>query len=114
MSTEKKQLYSPGHTSKKIAQKYEQKKKNEIAELKMFPERAVKKILFKDFAPEYLEKHAEKKRSYRHYVSIVKKLVAYFDKYHLHEIEHFIIETYYSDRLKEVSVSMANREVIIL
>ncbi len=109
-----KELYPTGHTSKKLAKEYEQKKRNEIAELKMFPERAFKKILFKDFAPIYLDKHAAKQRSYRDYVSDCKKLVAFFDKYHLHEIERFIIETYYSDRLKEVSEYMANQEIRIL
>jgi hypothetical protein len=41
---------------------------------KMFPERFFIKILFKDFIPEYLQKHAAQKREYRDYEGIVKKL----------------------------------------
>jgi len=41
-------------------------------------------------------------------------LIAYFERYHIHEIERYFVETYYSMRLQEVSVYMANREVVIL
>ena len=106
-------LFSPGHTSKKMAREYEQKLKNEIAEKKMFPERSFTKIRFKDFIPDYLQKHASKMRSYRDYVSICKKLVAFFGEYYLHEITRYQIATYYSNRSNEVKISH-NREINIL
>ena len=59
----KKQLYPTGHTSKKLAEQYESKLKNEIAEKKMFPERFPLRILFSDFVPDYLKKHASKKKN---------------------------------------------------
>lgn len=79
---------------RKIAREYEEKLKKEIAERKMFPERFPRKMLFKDFVPEYLEKHASKKRSYCDYVSIAKKLVAFFGESHLHEINRYQIATF--------------------
>jgi len=110
----KKRLFSTGHTSKKLAKEYEQKLKNEIAERKMFPERFFPKIQFKDFVPEYLKKHASKKRKYRDYESICKKLVCFFGDFYLHGITRYQIETYYSSRCQSVSVYMANREIAIL
>lgn len=68
----------------------------------------------KDFAPDYLKKHALKKRSCRDYVSITKKLLAFFGDIYLHEITRYQIESYYSERSEEVGVSMVNREVVIL
>ncbi len=110
----RKRLYSPGHTSKKIAKEYEEKLRREIAERKMFPERFFSKRLFRDFVPEYLRKHASKKRSYRDYVSISKKLVAFFGESFLHEINRYQIATYYSSRAENVGVYMVNREITIL
>jgi excisionase family DNA binding protein len=51
----KKQLFTPGHTSKTVAREYQRKLINEIAEKKMFHERNVKKWLFKDFMAEYIK-----------------------------------------------------------
>jgi hypothetical protein len=112
--TGKKRLYAPGHTSKKIAEQYEGKLKREIGEKRMFPERFLPKIKFREFIPDYLLKHASKKRSFRHYVSIAKKLVEFFGDSYLHEINRYQIESYYSIRGKEVGVCMINREVTIL
>ncbi len=110
----KKRLYPTGHTSKKLAKEYEARIKNEIAERKMFPERYFPKIKFKDFIPEYLKKHASKKRSYRDYESITKKLVEFFGEYYLHEISRYQVETYYSLRSEKAGVCMVNREITIL
>jgi len=110
----KKRLYSTGHTSKKVAGEYEDKLRREIAERKMFPERFFRKVLFRDFVPEYLKNHAYKKRSYRDYVSITNKLVGFFGDSFLHEINRYRIETYYSSRVDSVGVCMVNREIAIL
>ncbi len=67
-----------------------------------------------DFAPKYLKKHASKKRKYRDYESITKKLVGFFGDLYLHEVTRYQIATYYSSRTEKVSVSMANREIAIL
>lgn len=110
----KKQLFPTGHTSKKVAQQYENKLKNEIAEKKMFPERFFEKKLFKDFVPEYLKKHAANTRSYDFYEVICKKLVSYFGEKYLHEITRYHIESYQSERSQQVSVYTVNRELAIL
>lgn len=69
---------------------------------------------FKDFIPEYLKKHASKKRSYRDYESITKKLVESFGDFYLHEINRYQVETYYSLRSEKTGVCMVNREITIL
>jgi integrase len=112
--TGKKRFFTPGHTSKKMAEQYESKLKREIDEKRMFPERFLPKIKFSEFILDYLQKHASKKRSFRHYVSIAKKLVEFFGDFYLHEISRYQIETYYSMRGKAVGVCMINREVTIL
>src|SRR4030042_4882566 len=71
-------IVGPPHTSSKLVKEYEDKKKREFAERKMFPERFFQRVKFRDFVPEYLKKHALKKRSLRDYVSICKKLIEYF------------------------------------
>jgi integrase len=110
----KKQLFTPGHTSKTVAKEYERKLINEIAEKKMFPERNVKKWLFKDFMAEYLKTHAENIRSTRNYKSTAKILNETFGEKHLHEINRYEIESYQSKRLKEVKVSTVNKDLAIL
>ena len=51
----KKRLFPTGHTSKKVAEQYENKLKNEISERKMFPEKFFEKRKFCDFVPDYLK-----------------------------------------------------------
>ncbi len=110
----KKRLYPTGHTSIKMAKEYEGRIKNEIAERKMFPERFFPKMTFKDFIPEYLKKHASKKRSYRDYESITKKLGDFFGEFYLHEITRYQVETYHCLRSEKAGVYMVNREITIL
>jgi hypothetical protein len=43
-----------------VAQRYEQKLKDEIAERKIFPDKFFPKRLFKDFVQDYLKNHASK------------------------------------------------------
>lgn len=102
------------HTSIKLVKEYEDKKKREIAERKMFPERFCQRVKFKDFIPEYLQKHALKKKSYRDYLSILKKLIGYFGDYFLDQITRYHVETYQSTRFEKVGVYMRNREINIL
>jgi len=78
----KRSIVGPGHTSIKLVKEYEDKKKREIAERKMFPERFFKRVLFKDFVPEYLQKHALNKRSLRDYISISRKLIDFMGEYY--------------------------------
>ena len=112
----KKKLFSTGHTSRKVAKEYEQKKKNEIAERKLFPEKSFVKRKFADFVSEYLEKHASRKKpgTYSDYLSISRKLVRFFGEYFLHEINRYYIESYQSERSQQVGVCMVNREITIL
>ena len=93
---------------------YEEKKKREIAERKMFPERFFQRVKFKDFVPEYLQKHALKKRSLRDYISISKKLLVFFGDLFLDQITRYHVETYQSTRFDKVGVYMRNREVNVL
>ncbi len=110
----KKQLYGPGHTSKKIAQQYEQKLKNEIAERKMFPERFPDKKKFDEFVPEYLKKHATSLKSYDFYEVICTILKRHFGDTYLYEISRYHVESYQAERSKQVGVCMVNRELTIL
>ncbi len=110
----KKRMYSTGHTSKKVAEQYENKLKNEIAERKMFPEKFFERRQFKDFVPEYLKKHASHLRSYDFYEVICKKLVENFGDLYLHEIIRYHVESYQSKRSQEIGVCMVNREIAIL
>lgn len=110
----KKRLFTTGHSSKKVAERYEQKLKDEIAERKMFPEKFFEKKKFSDFVPDYLKKHAFHTRSYEFYVFMCKKLLQVFGDLHLHEIDRYQIVSYQSERSKEVSVSTVNRELATL
>ncbi len=112
----KRKQYKTGLTSKKLAKEYEQKKRNEIAERKLFPERYFEKRKFSDFAPEYLQKYASRKRPSTHsdYVSISRKLVRFFGDLYLHETTRYHIESYQSERSGQVGVCMVNREITIL
>ena len=107
-------IVGPGHTSKKLVKEFEDKKKREMAERKMFPERFFQRVKFKDFVPEYLQKHALKKRSLRDYISISKKLMEFFGGFYLDQITRYHVETYQSTRFDKVGVSMRNREVNVL
>jgi integrase len=110
----KKRLYATGHTSKKVAERYEEKLKNEIAERKMFPENFFEKKKFSEFVPDYLKKHASRLRSYDFYEVICKKLVSHFGGMYLHDISRYDVESYQSERSEEVGVCMVNREITIL
>jgi len=107
-------VVGPAHTSIKLVKEYEDKVKREIAERKMFPERFFKRVLFKNFVPEYLQKHALKKRSLRDYISISKKLIGFFGEYFLDQITRYHVESYQSTRFGKVGVYMRNRELNIL
>ena len=74
----------------------------------------IQRILFKDFVPEYLKKHALKKRSLRDYISISKKLIEFFGEYFLDQITRYHVESYQSTRFGKVGVYMRNRELNIL
>jgi integrase len=110
----KRRIVGPPHTSSKLVKQYEDKKKKEFAERKMFPERFFQRIKFRDFVPEYLQKHALKKRSLRDYVSICKKLIEYFGEHYLDQITRYHVESYQSTRFEKVGVYMRNREINIL
>ena len=110
----KKRLFTTGHTSKKVCERYEQKLKDEIAERKMFPEKFFEKRKFSDFVPEYLKKHASHTRSHAFYTFMCKSLLRGFGDLYLHEITRYHIESYQSERSKEVSVYTVNRELATL
>jgi len=110
----KKRLFTTGHTSKKVAERYEQKLKDEIAERKMFPDKFLERRLFKDFVQDYLKNHASKTRSFKFYSIICNKLVGKFGEMHLDEITRYQIEAYQSERFQQVGVYMVNRELAIL
>lgn len=112
----KRKLYKTDLTSISKAREYEQKKRSEIAERKLFPESYFIKRKFDDFVPEYLKKHASRKGpgTYSDYTSICRKLVRYFGEYYLHEITRYHIESYQSERSQQVGVCMVNREITIL
>lgn len=76
--------------------------------------RFFQRVLFKDFVPEYLQKHALKKRSLRDYISISKKLIEFFGEYFLDQITRYHVESYQSTRFGKVGVYMRNRELNIL
>jgi len=109
-------LYPEKHTSKKVAQQYQRKLKNDIEERKMFPDRFPKRVKLADFVVEYLKKHASKLRekTYREYVSITGKLVRHFGDIYLNEITRYHVESYQSLRHEQVSVYMVNRELTVL
>ena len=110
----RKRLYASGHTSQKMAELYQQKKRNEIAERKMFPERFPKEKKFSEFVPEYLKKHAAKLRSYEFYQVICTILERHFGDKYLHDITRYDVESYQAQRSTEVGVCMVNRELTIL
>jgi integrase len=110
----KRHIVGPSHTSSKLVKEYEDKKKKEFAERKMFPERFPESVKFRDFVPEYLQKHALKKRSLRDYISISKKLIEFFGEYFFDQITRYHVETYQSTRFEKVGVYMRNREINIL
>ncbi len=110
----KKKYFATGLTSKRMAQEYEAKLRTEISERKLFPEKFLPQVKFKDFVPEYLQKHASKKRSYQTYTYLVKQLISFFGDFLLTEINRYHIETFYAKRSQEVGVCMVNRETVIL
>ncbi len=112
----KRKQYKTGLTSKKLAKEYEQKKRNEIAERKLFPERYFEKEnslislqnTFKNMP------HAKDQARTSDYVSISRKLVRFFGDLYLHETTRYHIESYQSERSGQVGVCMVNREITIL
>jgi integrase len=107
-------VVGPAHPSIKLVKEYEDKKRREFAERRMFPERFFERIRFKDFIPEYLKKHALKKSSLRDYISISKKLIEFFGEYYLDQVTRYHVESYQSIRFGKVGVYMRNRELNIL
>jgi integrase len=110
----KRRSFATGLTSKRMVEEYERKLLTEVAEKKLFPERFLPKVKFKDFVPDYLQKHASKLRSYEDYTYTVKQLIIFFGNYLLSEIELYHVETFYAKRSKEVGVYAVNKEVKLL
>ncbi|MFH1282051.1 MAG: site-specific integrase [bacterium] len=77
--------------------------------------RKQEQILFRDFAEEFLEKHARLKRSYRRFQGIVKTLNQYFGDCLLHNVTAESIENFRRQRLDlGKAKATTNRELACL
>jgi integrase len=72
-----------------------------------------KKIIFEDFAKQYLEYSKANKAfySYKRDITSIKSLISFFAKNYLFEITQQMVEKYKAERLKEVEPATVNREV---
>lgn len=100
--------------NKKLALTVLAKKKVEAKENKLLDIRRFEKVRFRDFAQTYLERHAFKNKGLetdKHQLKAVNRFIG--DK-HLHEITVFDLETFRSDRLKEVKPATVNRNMALI
>ena len=72
------------------------------------------RILFKDFAEEFLSLHAINKKSYSRYCLSVRRLYKTFGRMYLSDITRLDIEKFKAARAKEVKGSTVNRDLACL
>ena len=101
-----------GTRNKRLAEDILKKREIEIRENKFFDVKRKTKIKFKDFAAEYLERHAKpNKRSWENCDSqYINRFNQYFGEKLLFQIDLKNIDQYRGFRLQSVSKSMVNRE----
>lgn len=100
--------------NKKLALMVLAKKKVEAKENKLLDIRRFERVLFRDFAQTYLERHAFKNKGLetdRHQLKAINRFIG--DK-HLHEITVFDLETFRSERLKKVKPATVNRNMALI
>lgn len=108
--------FSANTTNKKLAERIYHKRMALIAENKHLDIRRCEKILFKDFAGTYLQRHAiPYKRSWkRGDKSHLASLVPFFGGKYLYEITSLMIEDYKREREKKVKRASIKRELCTL
>ena len=100
--------------TKKDAEYLLSKRKTQIYEGKLDLQALHGKMLFRDFAENYLRKSKAYKRSYRRETFIIRYLVDFLGSKPLGKITASDIESYRENRLMSVTKSSVNRETIVL
>ena len=89
-------------------------RKGQIAQGK-FPEIfREKRVLFEDFAEEYLKWSIANKRTWRDDNVLIKKLLTHFKGKYLTQITTYLVEQYKAERIQKVKPATVNREVACL
>ena len=100
---------------KETAQLILNKLEVEIAEGKYLDIRKSKKILFEDFAQQYLDTHVKlQNKNFGNQADLIKGLVKHFKGHYLDQIDPVMVRKYLSFRLKTVKPSSANRDLMML
>lgn len=99
-------------SSKKLAQKVYDKKRQEVVDGKNFPQTV--KTRFKEMIETYFNDYGKNKASYNHDLSRGKRFLAFFGNCYLHEITQHRIEQYISDRQNTVGKVTCNRDRSLL
>ncbi|MFC2172072.1 tyrosine-type recombinase/integrase [Acidobacteriota bacterium] len=96
---------------RKLAKARLRKTQVEIAEGRYLDKKKESKMLFKDFAEEYIKVYVSKLKSYRKRVNRVRFTCKTFGKYRLSEITTLMIESYQAKRLETIKPATSNREL---
>lgn len=97
--------------NKKLALTVLQKRKVQIAENRYLDKKKISKVLFQEFAKDYLKDYATKMRSYRSIRLTVNGLIRHFGDCCLHEITLLMIEKFQTKRLEQVKPATVNRDI---
>ena len=100
--------------SKKLAELALKKRKIQIAEGKFLDLDRTEKVLFEDFAIQYLEIHCKQHKGYRTESKVINLLKRYFGSKCLHEITVLDIQRFKSERIEKVAPATVNRALAIL
>ncbi|MDD5653887.1 MAG: site-specific integrase [Candidatus Omnitrophica bacterium] len=99
---------------KKLAELALKKRLIQIAECKFLDLDRIEKILFADFADEYLKIHSKQHKGYRTESKIINHFKRYFARKYLHEITVLDIQRYKTERIEQVAPATVNRALAIL
>lgn len=99
-------------SSKKLAQKVYDKKRQEVVDGKNFPHKV--KTRLKDMIDSYMNDYGINKASYNHDVSRAKRFLDFFGNCYLHEITQHRIEQYIAERQNTVCKVTVNRDRSLL
>jgi len=103
---------STGTDNRKLAQRYYDKIKGEIAEGRLFRKLPGEKKTFREMMEKYLDEHVSKLKSRRAFTGYSKNLISFFGDYKVSEISPKLINEYKIKRLSDgIKPSSLNREL---
>ena len=107
------QRESSGSTNKTVAKQLLAVRKAEVAQGKFKKVQKQEKVLFKDYAQEFLRwaKVNKKYKSYLRYLTSIKQLIPFFGNRYMCDLKRKDIENYKAKRKEKVSAATINRDL---